>query len=465
MKTYKKIKIVMIGAGSVNFCPATLNDIVLSDLLNQRKLEVVLMDIDAQALQVSLNYGQQLISMMKREIVITATTNLEVSLEDADFVITAIEKERYYYWSQDFHVPKKYGFRQVYGENGGPGGMFHFLRNIGPMLAIANAMEKLCPDAYLINYTNPEAKLVEAISKITGIKVVGVCHGYSMGVKQVAKMLEREPEELDVLGYGLNHFGFMTEIKEKATGKDLYPEFKTKERKGHWLSNWDEIGLSRVFLHLYGYYPYPGTNHIGEYMEWSDEFLASSKIQYFYDPLLESIDDRTKDPTFVYCFSTNPTGIPFNHKDEDREESYLANFNIKGEDIKCSNEYGIPIIEGIVFDLNTYIPSLNMPNQDTIPGILNGMCVEGPCTVNKDGIHPIKMKGLPLPIEAMINRQGYIHKMLIEAFEQKSRNKLLHAVLFDPTVSTYNNAIAMLNEIFELQKEMIAPLEWEDVKK
>ena len=96
-----------------------------------------------------------------------------------------------HYWSMDFHIPRRYGFRQVYGENGGPGGMFHFLRNLPPLLNIARRMEALCPEAWLINYTNPEAKLVEAVLKLTKIRAVGVCHGFEMGVEQIAKILDR----------------------------------------------------------------------------------------------------------------------------------------------------------------------------------------------------------------------------------------------------------------------------------
>lgn len=119
----------------------------------------------------------------------------------------------------DFHIPRRYGFRQVYGENGGPGGMFHTLRNLGPTLHIVHRMEELCPDAWLINYTNPEAKLVEAVCKLTKIHAVGVWHGFDMGVAQIAKMLERKQEELAITGYGLNHFGWITSIFSIQYGK------------------------------------------------------------------------------------------------------------------------------------------------------------------------------------------------------------------------------------------------------
>lgn len=460
MKKYEKLKIVMIGAGSCCFCPVTLSDILLSDPINSLPLEVCLMDIDQKALDMSYAFAQKAVEASGRTLKLWATTDLDDAVRDADFVVTAIEVDRYHYWSMDFHLPRRYGFRQVYGENGGPGGMFHTLRNIGPTLHIAHRMEELCPDAWLINYTNPEAKLVEAVNKLTKIHAVGVCHGYEMGVDQIAKLLERRPEELDVVGYGLNHFGWMTSIKEKSTGKDLYPAFREKEAQSHWLASWDEVGLSRMMMRTYGLYPYPGTNHIGEYIAWSDEFLASTKIQYFFDPVKEHPWDTRKPPRFVYDFCSNPTGIPFSEVDKDKEEEYKECFVIGEKGLTRSHEYGIPIIEAIAFNLNRYIPSLNMLNKGQMPGIMADMCVEGPCMVDGEGIHPIPVDPLPAAITAMINQQGTIHQLVIEAYTEQSKNKLLQAMLLDPTISNYNNAVALIDEMCERQKEILPALHW-----
>jgi alpha-galactosidase len=100
---------------------------------------------------------------LNRRVVIEASIDLRKALNGADFVITAIEVDRYHYWLMDFHIPRRYGFRQIYGENGEPGGMFHALRNLPPTIEIARAMEQKCPDAWMFNYTNPEAKLIEGV--------------------------------------------------------------------------------------------------------------------------------------------------------------------------------------------------------------------------------------------------------------------------------------------------------------
>lgn len=462
MKTYNKIKVTLIGAGSVSFGPLTITDLVLSEKLNSVPLEICIMDIDKEALELSKQYGEDVIKHLNRDIKFTATTNLIEAVTDSDFVVTAIEVDRYHYWSMDFHIGRRYGSRQVYGENGGPGGMFHFLRNLEPMLVIARAIEEYSNDAYLINYTNPEAKLVDAISKLTKVKVVGVCHGFEMGASQLAELLEVKRSDLKIVGYGLNHFGFYTEIKDAKTGEDLYDKLKEEERKCNWLSKWDEIGLSRIMLRNYGLYPYPGTNHCGEYIAWADEFLASAKIQYFYDPMSEHPWETKKTPEFVYDFCSNPTGIPLREQFDGKMDQYKSQFRAdEKKEFRFSGEYGVVIIEAIAFNEETYIDSLNVLNNGKIKGLLYDMCVEGPCIVNGDGIHLLEQEALPTAVSAMINLQGTIHQLLIEAYTEKSRNKLLQAVLLDPTVGTYNNSVAMINEIFEMQKEMLPEMYWD----
>lgn len=461
MKHYEKLNVAIIGAGSVNFCPVTVMDILLSDKLNTMPIDLRLMDIDGRALEVCTGFAKKAIEVSGRKTVtLSSTLDLDEAIKDADFVITAIEVDREHYWSMDFHIPRRYGFRQVYGENGGPGGMFHTLRNLPPMINIARRMEVLCPDAWLLNYTNPEAKLVEAINRLTNIKAVGICHGYEMGVHQMARILDMERDEIEVVGYGLNHFGWFTSVTEKKTGKDLYPLLREKEAECHWLADWDGIGLSRIMFRTYGLYPYPGTNHIGEYIAWSDEFLASTKIQYFFDPVKEHPWETKKTPRFVYDFSSNPTGIDFHDKNLGKEGEYEERFALKDGKLYGSGEYGVPIMEAIVFDENKLIPSLNMPNKGTMPGIMEDMCVEGPCIINAEGIHPQKVEALPEAIAAMINTQGAIHRLVIEAYAENSKNKLLQAMLLDPTISTYNNAVALIDEMCERQKNILPPLEW-----
>ena len=136
------LKIVLVGAGSREFGPATIRDILLSDALCAEDLEITLMDVSDAELPATQQYAEAVAQRLGRRVVISHTTHLDEALPGADFVVTAIEIRRYHYWAQDFHVPRQHGFRQIYGENGGPGGLFHALRSIPPTLEIAKAMDR-----------------------------------------------------------------------------------------------------------------------------------------------------------------------------------------------------------------------------------------------------------------------------------------------------------------------------------
>ena len=457
----KKVKFAIIGAGSVSFCPATVTDILLNEAFNSlEQLEIYLMDIRGEALDVSKAYCQRLAEKLNRNVVINASTNLSEAVYGADFVITAIEVDRYHYWSQDFHIPRRYGFRQIYGENGGPGGMFHTLRNLPPILEIARAIEAGSPDAWLLNYTNPEAKLVEGISKLTKVKAVGLCHGDGIGMHQLATFLQMPMERIGATPVGLNHFGWFTKIWDKETGEDLYPKLREQEKKADPLAHWDEFALPRIMLRTYGLWAYPGTNHIGEYIAWSDGFLASASVQYYFDAASEKPWDTKKPPSFIYSMSGDVTDRAlFPAYQNENGDDYADSFDSDRKP-HVSGEHGIPIAEAIFFDKPTEIGAVNMPNCGYAPGLTENMVIELPAIADKHGIHPHKCDPLPVPIAAMINTQGAIHQLLIEAYTEQSRNKLLQAMLIDPTISSYNNAVAVINELCERQKDILPELNW-----
>ena len=454
----KKVKFAIIGAGSISFCPGTVKDILLSLKFKEVDTEICLMDISEDALSLSHRYCIELVKRLGRNVKIVATTDLSRAVYGANFVITAIEKERYHYWSQDFHIPRRYGFRQIYGENGGPGGMFHALRNMEPMLNIAHAMEKGCPSAWMLNYTNPEAKLVEAIYRRTKVNAVGLCHGDAIGVNHLAAMLRLPPLRIGYKSVGLNHFGWFTQIWDKETGEDLYPALKEADKKAAELAHWDERALARVMFRIYGLWPYPCTNHIGEYLAWSDGFLAGALPQFYFDPLISAPWRTRMPPEFVYSVDNNPTAQElFPSVKTDRE--YEAAFDPEKE-INPSGEYGISIAEAIFFDTSVEVGAVNLPNAGQAKDLPIGMVIEMPAKVDGKGIHPLQCDLLPAAVAQMISTQGTIHKLVIDAYVEKSRNKLLQAVLLDPTVSSYANAVCMINELCELQKDALPPLYW-----
>jgi alpha-galactosidase len=458
-----KLKIALIGAGSVSFALGTLHDIVLSKRLGEiERLEVAMMDIVSAHLNKTWQYAEQLLAAFDSKVKLTGTLDLETALTDADFVVSAIEVDRYFYWSQDFHIPRLYGSKQIYGENGGPGSFFHTLRNMPPTIHIAKTMERLCPDALLLNFTNPEAKLVEAVSKLTKIKVVGLCHGLDMGIDMISRLLETDKSDVEIEGGGLNHFGFFTRITSKASGKDLYPLLREKEANAGLLAQFDHAGLLRAMFHLYGLFPYPGTNHCGEYISWTDGFYAGLSLQYRYDPLREKPWEKgARQPEFVYCASGNTLDKGFFDKGVTQEDWMAERFVFDKNNVSKSGEYAIPIIEALTFNERLRINAANMTNHGAIKWLPDDMVVETQAVADGNGIRLIPMKtGLPTAVVGMIYTQGIIHQLLIEAFTEKSKTKLLQAILLDPQAPTYYQACAMIDDLCHRQSALLPELEW-----
>lgn len=447
------MKISLIGAGSLSFGIGTLKDIYLNEKLCNLDLEVSLMDIEEKNLNEVYNFSKTLFK--EKKIRVSKTMNLPETLIDSDYVVVAIEVDRYKYWSQDFHIPRQFGSTQTYGENGGPGSMFHTLRNIGPIIDIAKEMERLCPEAWFINYTNPEAKLVQAINHFTSIKCVGLCHGYDMGLDQVARLLNIDKSKITSVGGGLNHFGWFTKLEHKQTGEDLYPKLHKVLDNMDYMNDYDHIYLSRLMLDMYGLYPYPGTNHIGEYVKYGQDYYLGNKTQFNYNPIKEDLNDNIDfEKRFIYGIDKYSLERDLN---EEHNPYAIENMN----DIELSGEVAVPLIEALYFNTELKINAVNMPNNGAFKGITDESVIETQAEVtNGDVVFIPKQLELPTAVVAMTQLQCNIHQLLIEAYEENSKTKLLQAILLDPQSPTIYQAKAMIDRMCELQSELLPKLEW-----
>jgi len=405
------------------------------------------MDRADEPLDRAAAYARHVKERLGRSTTIEAVTALDRAVDGADFVVTAIEVQRELYWSMDFHVPRKHGFRQVFGENGGPGGLFHALRNMGPMLDVAHAMERACPEAWLLNFTNPEHKLCEALSRLTRIKNVGLCHGVFGGLRQIAHILDRSVESIDGAACGINHFTWFQRIADAKTGEDLYPALRAAERAGDWLHDWHEIGMARILLRRFGLWPSPAANHYGEYIRWAEEFVAD-ELQYYYDPADGHPWETGSVPEFVYSLAGEPTKRPWKRPPAERAR-------LEEMELKRSGELQVPIMEGIGCGVVRKLAAVNVPNQGAIPNLPDDLVVEIPATADADGLHPVGMAPLPEAIAAMIRLQGSIHQVLVEAYAERSKEKLLQAFLLDPCVDSYRRAVECVDEMLRLQADML----------
>lgn len=444
------MKIAIVGAGSRSFGPSTIRDILLSEPLCSGDPTLVLMDRVEERAQQSLDYARHVAERLGRSSGMLATSRLEEALDGAAFVVKAIEVDRFHYWSQDFHVPRHYGFRQVFGENGGPGSLFHALRNMGPTVEIARAMERLCPNALLLSFTNPEHKLCEAVSRLTAVQVFGLCHGVFGGLAEAAFILGMKPEDIEAGACGINHFTFFQYLRDRNTGEDLYPRLRELEAQGDWLCDWHEIGLARILLRRFGLWPSPGANHYGEYIRWADEFVAS-ELQFFYDPADGHPWETGQVPEFVYSLSGDKTSRPWRKPQEPEPDPRDA-------PLRPSGELAVPIMEAVNCGLRRELAAVNVPNRGAIPNLPDDMVVEVPAMADADGVRACRMQPLPEAIAAMLRLQGSINKLLVEAFAERSKAKLLQAILLEPTVHSYRNAVAMMEEMLRLQKDVLPEL-------
>lgn len=445
------MKISLIGAGSLSFGIGTLKDIYLNNKLCNENLEVSLMDIDKENLEEVFTFSKKLFT--KTNVRVRKTADLYETLANADYVIVAIEVDRYKYWSQDFHVPRLFGSTQAYGENGGPGSMFHTLRNLEPILEIAYAMEMYCPEAWLINYTNPEAKLIQALNHFTNIRCVGLCHGFDMGIAQIAEILKLNPSKIEAEGGGLNHFGWFITLKHKETQEDLYPLLKEKLQNLGFLHEYDHLYLSRLMLDLYGYFPYPGTNHIGEYVRYGQDYYLGNQTQFNYNPMRETLDsDIDFEERFIYSIDK------YSFDDKEKVDPYEIN---DLSNIQISGEVGIPLVEALYYGTELKINAVNMANNGAFKFITDESVIETQAIVKNSEIRfiPYELE-LPTAVVSFTQLQCNIHKLLIEAYEEKSRDKLLQAIMLDPQAPSLNQAVAMIDLIFEMQSELLPKLKW-----
>lgn len=451
------VKVAVIGAGSRSFGPAVIADLLLSDGLCAEGVDLALMDIVAAHLPENEAFARSAMQKLGRKIGLEATASLEPALEGADFVITAFEVDRYLYWSEDFLIPRKYGFKQVYGENGGPGGIFHALRNIPPLMEVARAMEKLCPQAYLLNFSNPEHKLCEAVSRLSPIRAVGLCHGVFMGLHQISALLGLPADELDAEACGINHFTWFTSIRDRRTGADLYPRLREIERGERLLTRWHECALGRILLRTFGLWPSPATNHYGEYIRWAGEFMASD-LNFFYDPREGEPWATGNIPEFVYSAEWARTDRPWGSSDPRGDPAAVASAPARDAAVTRSGEVEVDIIEAIALGRKRKIAAVNVANRGAIPNLPDDMVVEVPAWCDGRGVQAARMPSLPEPIAAMLRTQASIHRLTVEAYAERSKTKLLQAILLDPAVDSYRNAVLMMEEMLAVQKKLLPEL-------
>lgn len=445
-------RIVLIGAGSAQFGFDMLGDFFQSAALSE--CQVVLLDINADALERVRRAGQAYIEEHGLKIQLRATLSRDEALVGADFCVIAIEVgDRFALWELDQSVPRQFGFSQVFGENGGPGGLFHALRVVPPILEICADIERICPDAWVFNYSNPMSRICTTVHRaFPDLKFVGLCHEIASLYQHLPLILDTPISNLEFRAGGLNHFSVLVEARYRDTGKDAYPEILSKAanyfeglpdlggimkklfaaqagstpgsepalREG--ASAWAERGAFRVLLERFHCLPITTDSHIGEYLQWAPEVADHKAVLDFY--------------------------------------TYYKKWTLRGDPkIKATrSERLVKIVEGILTDVRYEEAAVNLPNRGFIQALPDFMVVEVPAWVDRKGISGIRLEAMPQGFAGLLSNQIAVHDLTAQAIIEGSRDLVVQALLVDPVVDRVTAIEPMIETMIELQPRYLGYL-------
>lgn len=420
-------KITFMGAGSSVFAKNVLGDAMLSPVLHDA--DIALFDIDPVRLkdsEIMLNAINN--NCNEGRATITAYTNRLDALRNADYVINAIQVGGYEPATViDFEIPKKYGLRQTIADTLGIGGIFRGLRTIPVMLDFAADMEKVCPNALFLNYTNPMSILTGAMLRYTPIKTVGLCHSVQVCAKTILESVNMPTDNVDYKIAGINHMGWLLEIKRN--GEDLYPEIK--ERAADLKDKHNDM-VRHEIMKTFGYYVTESSEHNAEYLPYFIKSKYPELIERYNIPL-DEYPRRCIDQI---------------EKWNARREELIGNPSLEHE---RTLEYASYIMEAVETN-KPYKIGGNVLNNGLVPNLPSEACVEVPCLVDGSGISPCYVGSLPQQLAALNRTNINVHLLTIEAAISKKKENIYYAAMLDPHTSaelSMDEIKAMCDELIE----------------
>jgi len=392
------------------------------------------MDIAKEPLDLVASFAGKIVKQHGFNTKIEATTNRREALKAADYVIITIQVGGSKTLKIDRDIILKHGVDQGVGDTLGPGGVFYGARHVPVILDICHDMEEFCPNAWLLNYTNPMAIISWAVSNYTRIKNVGLCHSVQSTSAQLAKYMGVPYGEISYWVAGINHMAWFLELKWR--GQDAYPLLREKLKdpmiysgpEAHWAG--PDVVRAEIFK-AFGYFVTESSVHMSEYVPYfrkRPELYEKYKIKYlFTEDWMQKI--RDDDAEFRRLLSSDEE-LSLNH----------------------SGEYGSIIINA----METGIPARingNVKNKGLITNLLEGSCVEVPCLVDKRGISPCYIGDLP-PQCAALNRTNInVQELAVQGIVEKDKTKIFHSILLDPLTSarlTIDETRQMVDELFQV---------------
>ena len=413
--------ITIIGAGSVVFTRRLLGDLLSFPSLADSNIK--LMDIDSERLELIAALGRRLVKDSGSGAQIEATTDRAQALDGADFVITTIrvgDDDQV-----DRGIPQRMGIDQAVGDTIGPGGIIKALRTVPVLLDICHDMERLCPDSWLLNYTNPMAMACWAINAATEVKAVGLCHSVQRTTQVLAEYIGAPEESVWAWVAGINHMAWF--LRFERDGTDAYPALLDALDDDETYAR-DPVRFE-VMKH-FDYFVTESTRHMSEY------------VPYF----------RTN-PDRISEFRLDEIEVDLARLEKRNEEYFDAmRAEVKSSDritAERSDEYACRIMEAMESGEPTVING-NVYNEGLIENLPNESCVEVPCLVDAGGLHPMQIGALPSQLAALNMSNIAVQELAVQAVLEKSKDAARHAVMLDPLTS----AVLSLDEIDEMFEAM-----------
>ncbi len=425
------MKITFIGAGSLGFFRRLTCDILSFPALNGMTL--TLMDIDEKKLGYSVKIAERILREGNYKAKIESTTDRRKALEGADYVIVAILHGGIDVITKDIKIPLKYGVDQCIGDTLGPGGVFRALRTIPVMLDICKDMEEICPNALMLNYTNPMAMLSWAMNKYSKIKVIGLCHSVQGTSEQLAKYIGADYKDITFKVAGINHQAWFLEFKWK--GKDAYPILREKIKEDEIYGK--DTTRCEMFKHL-DYFVTESSGHNSEYNPWF------RKRKDLLEKYTNKRDPWNGEPGFIlWIYGTDR---------ENYEEQLKAMADGTDPiDFTRSHEYGSYIINSIeTGELSVF--NGNVVNDGLITNLPDNCTVEVMCVADRNGVTPTFVGDLPPQCAALTRTNVNVHELTIEAALTLRKEHIYQAALLDPHTGaelTIDEIVALCDALIE----------------
>lgn len=433
-------KIAVVGAGSLVFTPRILADIAASENLGGSS--IYLMDIDDERLSLMAELAERIIDERKVDMKVDYSTDRAEALKKADYVVISIsvgtEVEEL-----DVKIPKKYGMYAPVGDTTGAQGFARALRHIPVMVDIAKDIERICPDAYVLNVTNPMTALCTAMHRTTDINLVGLCVGIYGTKNFVAQALDEKPEDVNLLAGGLNHFTWIKEILVRRRDaydrlQKFWEDIKESRNKEEMIKMLRGHYVSFLLYDKFGLFPSPGDAHVAEFMPYFLTEKAEKGASYglslypkgtIYDP-----EWREHAWSNLVNWATGKTSMDELFKGTFTEETLV-----------------IRTLESLVSNRNDFYEAGNVPNAGAITNLPDDAVVEVPVLVGNVGVRPVHIGPLPDAIETVLRQQITHVNLTVNAALEGDQKLASRALLTHPSLTTLEVAEKILDDFIKYE--------------